>query len=297
MKFKKFGRVACAAAVAGLAVAIPFIAGCNTDHPEAKITIAYDGTEYVLEYKMYRNMYPQTVKHFIELADNNFYDNMIVHDYQTSYWYTGGYQYLEDSYADAYNNGKEDLLDYMEAASKEKAYAELAAPDAGKITPSVYRDLIDGKYSSPLNTLIGEFTNNQHKIEKGELKNSFGALRMFYSAKSGESVDGQRVYMDKNGSPMGVQGEYKYNSATSLFSIQVGTSTSSSSSYCVFAMLKNTDVLTDLRKAISSNGMSTKEVTMYIDNYDEYLGASNNQATYRFAEKALVIKSVDITKY
>ena len=85
MKFKNFGRVLCAVALSGMALAAPMLSGCNTDHPEAKITIEYDGVSYVLEYKMYRNMYPQTVLHFIELADNNFYDNTIIHNYQSTY--------------------------------------------------------------------------------------------------------------------------------------------------------------------------------------------------------------------
>ena len=49
MKFKNFGRVLCAVALSGMALAAPMLSGCNTDHPEAKITIEYDGVSYVLE--------------------------------------------------------------------------------------------------------------------------------------------------------------------------------------------------------------------------------------------------------
>ena len=114
MKFKKFARLICVAALAGAAVAVPLMSGCNTDHPEARITIEYDSVTYVLNYKMYRNMYPQTVKHFIELADNGFYNNTIIHNYQSnsSNWYGGGYRYEESSvegelsYSRAYDEGE-----------------------------------------------------------------------------------------------------------------------------------------------------------------------------------------------
>ena len=295
MAFKKFGKTICAVAIAGVAVAVPLMAGCNTDHPEAKITIEYNEVEYVLNYKMYRNMYPQTVQHFIELADEGFYNDTIIHNNQSSYWYGGGYNYREDdtlSYTAAYEEGKEGLLDYMEAASKEKQYFDLADPAAGKITPSVYKDYIDGNYSDALRTLIGEFSNNQHKIENGALKSSYGCLRMTYTQKD-DAKD--RVYLDKKGSAAGVMGEYRYNSATSLFSVYFGTSETSDSSNCIFAVLKNTETLEDLRSATTSAG--TTSVSLYVDNYDEYVEANTNNVTYYLPEKPIIVRSVEITKY
>ncbi|MDE6690643.1 MAG: hypothetical protein K2K04_01610, partial [Clostridia bacterium] len=89
MKFKKFGRALCICALAGVAAvaSTSFMTACKDGHAEAKITIEYDKTTYVLEYTLYRNMYPQTVQHFIELADSRFYDNTIIHDREGSYWY------------------------------------------------------------------------------------------------------------------------------------------------------------------------------------------------------------------
>jgi len=304
MKFKRLGRVLCAAVIAGAALTVPFMSGCNSDHPKAEITVEFNGATYVLKYKMYRNMYPQTVQHFIELADNGFYKDMIVHDYQTSYWYTGAYSYLENddvSYSEASEDGNELLLDYMDEACKEKEYAELANPENGKITPSVYKNYLSSSgYTEPLDTLIGEFSNNQHKIENGALKQSYGCLKMYYSAKSGDKVDNVKVYLKKTGSAAGVQGDYEYNSATSIFSIQVGSSTSSSAAYCVFATLSNTDVLEDLQDAIKDAGMTSasyNKVTTYIDNYDEYLGSLGNSDEFYVPEQAIVIRSVKITKY
>lgn len=296
MAFKKIGRVICAVALTGTVLAAPMLSACDTDHPEAKITVEFEGISYVLQYKMYRNMYPQTVQHFIELADNGFYDGTIIHNYQVSYWYGGGYGYSETdelSYLQAYAEGKEGLLDYLDAVSKEKEYSVLADPAAGKITPSVYLDYQNGEYVNPLNTLIGEFSTNQHKIENGALKGSYGALRTYYSTKS-DAKDWVRL--DKYGSADGVMGEYRYNSTTSLFSIQVGSSTSSDSNYCIFATLKNTDTLDSLRNALSST-ISTTDTKLYVDNYDHFLDANSNEATYRVPNKAIIVKSVEITKY
>ncbi len=313
MTFKKLRRIIGAVALSGLCAVVPAFCGCNTDHPEAKITVSFDGTEYVLEYKLYRNMYPQTVQHFIELADNGFYDNTFVHNYATSTWFAGGYNYAtqatseteedENAYTAAYNDGVEGFREYLESTSKEKEYATLADPAAGKITPSVYKDLIDGDLSQPLTTLIGEFSNNQHKIDNGALKSSYGCLRMYYSDKKMDSVKNVRVYLDKQGSDKGVMGDYKYNSATSIFSMQVNSTVTTDSSYCIFGVLQDKTSLESLKKAVSdysSKVGSTKfslNVNLYADNYDEYVGANVNEVEYRVTCEPIIIKSVKITKY
>ncbi|MCM1545928.1 MAG: peptidylprolyl isomerase [Clostridiales bacterium] len=299
MKLKRLGRLMCTLALAGAAFAVSTtMAGCNNGHAEAKITIEYDGVSYVLEYTMYRNMYPQTVRHFIELADNKFYDDTIIHDYQTSNWYGGGYSYLngdveadEISYRQSYET--DSLLEYLDAASKYDEYFALADPAKGKITPSVYESISEGKYVNAYRTLIGEFSSNNHKIDNGALKNSYGALKFYYTSISGDEGK-KHMYLDKEGSPFGVQGEYRYNSATSLFSIQTGTSTSSDSTHCIFATLNNTDTLRTLRTAVNKD-YNYEDVSVYVN--DELLGTNKVQATYRIKEKPIIVKSVRITKY
>ena len=164
--------------------------------------------------------------------------------------------------------------------------------------------MIDGRLTEPLNTLIGEFSNNQHKIENGALKSSFGCLRMYYTSKSNvDSAKNERVYLKKEGSPLGVMGSYNYNSATSLFSIQQNQTTTSDSSYCIFGVLQNTDKLTALRTAVSNysskigSSKFTMDISLYVDNRDEYVGANVNEVTYRVTSLPIVIKSVKITKY
>lgn len=314
MAFKKLRRIIGTAAIAGLCALAPALSACSTGHPRVNITVSFQGKEYVLQYKLYRTMYPQTVQHFIELADNGFYNNTIIHNYETTYWYGGGYDYIdsvvgddgeviEDAYSVAFEDGVEGFREYLETASKEKKYETLADPAAGKITPTVYKDLINGNYSQPLNTLIGEFTNNQHKVTNGALKSSFGCLRMYYTPKTMDSVKNVRVYLDKQGSPKGVMGGYNYNSATSLFSIQQNNTTATDSNYCIFGVLMEKKPLTDLRSAVSSASAkigSTKfnlDVNLYVDNRDEYVGANVNEVKYRATCEPIIIKSVKVVKY
>ena len=193
----------------------------------------------------------------------------------------------------------EDRLDFFEATSKEYEYYQLADPAKGKITPSVYLHYENEKYGDPLRTLIGEFSKNQHKIDKGELRRSFGCLSMYYYSKNTDKVSevlgGEPyVYLKKKGSASGVRGEYKYNSATSIFGIQSGSSTSTSSEYCVFGTLKNTTQLTNLVKAV---GSTYKSLTLYVDGYDEIVGKNSTEQTFRVPKTPIVIKSVKITKY
>lgn len=295
MTFKKIRRIACVAALASLTVAVPFMAGCVNSHPEAEITIGYGESEYVLRYKMYRKLYPQTVKHFIELADSGFYDGTIIHDFRTSYWYGGNYSYDEE-YAAAYEGGKAELSDYMEAHSKEASYYELATN--GTLTPTVYTDLIDGQYSQPLTTLIGEFSNNAHKYEDSasEMTRSFGCLATYYSSKP-DSVKNKHVYLDKEGSELGVQGDYRYNCTTSLFSIQVSESTKSKdANYALFGMLQNEDVLTKLKKDVATSTQYT-DVKLYVDSKDHFVSANVDEVEYKLRKEPIKIVSVKITKY
>ncbi|MDE6557802.1 MAG: hypothetical protein K2K39_01725, partial [Clostridia bacterium] len=108
-----------------------------------------------------------------------------------------------------------------------------------------------------------------------------------------------RFYLDKTGAAAGVMGEYRYNSTTSLFTIQTGTSTSTVSDACIFATLKNTDVLTTLKKAVSAeiNSDDKESVKLYVDNWDEVLESNSVEATYSFIREPIIIKSVSITKY
>ena len=292
---KTLKRIAMAVAAAAVLTAVPFMSGCESSHPEAVITISYDGTEYELNYKLYRNMYPQTVRHFIELAESGFYNNTIIHNYSgSSYMYGGGYSY-SDTYETDYDEGELGMLDYFEINSKEAEYYNLAI-NTDTLTPSVYRDNIDGRYIDALPTVIGE-VGETHVIQNGELTGSFGALRMYYSDKSFDDDFDDTVYLDKDGNDDAViMADYEQHSATSLFSIQTSSS-SGSSDYCIFGQLIETQALTDLISAIESDTVTVSDVP--IDTRDELLGEADvaNFEDFTVTALPIIVVSVEITRY
>lgn len=278
--------------------------GCSieTKHPEVKITVEFNSNTYELEYKMYRNMYPQTVKHFIELADAGFYDNTVIHNYTSTDIFGGGYSYDKEEYASAVSGNH--LGDYFsnDDICLEDKYDELFAQNI--LTASVYRSV---DLSKPLKTLMGEFSNNiDQEIENGALTAGYGTLKMFYYGK--ETT--QQVYVTPNSSQV-ITANYKYNCATSLFMMQVGTSTNySAASYCVFAKITDTDALDDLVKAISdcvddNYGSDTSDFTettnVLVDNNDDFSNKTITDkgisSTFNVPKTAIVIKSVSVTKY
>ena len=325
MSFKKLGRIICGLAMAASISAAAVLSGCTieTKHPRAEITIEFNGTEYVIEYTLYRNMYPQTVRHFIELADAGFYDNTIIHDYTSTDWLGGGYNYIADEYESAIEGG--DIASYLsgddedegtstEIASKEVEYAGLAS----SLTATVYTDYyIDSKdnmqvdTSTAYYTLRGEFEANGHIIDNGALSGSLGSLKMYYYSDlvytTSEASAMVYVKTSKNETQML---SYKYNSATSLFSIQVSSSTSySASSYCTFGELRNDDAedtLNDLLDAIDDyisdncdgdddNFVQTSDYVT-VNTYDNtYVDALT--VKYDVPVEPIIIKSVKITKY
>ena len=293
---KTLKRIAVGVAALSVLCAVPFMAGCDSSHPEAQITISYDGTEYVLNYKLYRNMYPQTVQHFIELADAGFYNNTIIHSYESSYFYGGGYSYnvegYESDYATDYEEGEGAMREYFEANSKENAYYQMYLNN--QLTPSVARDWTEDRgYIDWLPTVIGE-VGETHVIQNGALTGGFGALRMYYSDKDLEA--GDEVYIDKQDSPDGICVDYEQHSATSMFSIQTSTS-SGSSDYCIFGQLIETDSLTELTGAISE-GSTLSVSNVSIDNYDQIIGGRYaNTDEYTVTSIPIIVVSVEITKY
>ncbi|MCD8372973.1 MAG: peptidylprolyl isomerase [Clostridia bacterium] len=322
MKFKKLARALCIGALAATVGGAAAMSGCaiETNHPRAKITIEFNDETYTLSYTLYRNMYPVTVRHFIELAKAGFYDNTIIHDYGSNDWYGGGYSYVSEtnadediySYGDSYSDSSMD--EYLEDNDLESAYLKLF--NDGNLTASVYTDYsgFDKNDDMQVNdedayhTLYGEFSSNNHTIANGELTNTFGNLKMYYTAKVIEDDAAAQVYVKTNKKEVLVA-DYKYNSATSLFAIQVGESSSLSyTSYATFAELSNdtsVDNLNDLLDAIDDyisdnynddNNKFTTGVDVYTDNIEQ-IASPATAVSYTVTAKPIIIKSVKITKY
>lgn len=299
---KKFKCAIATAALASLFTfsAVGLTACSSSDHPQATITISFNDVTYDIEYTLYRNMYPQTVQHFIELADEGFYNNMIVHDYKSSDLFTGAYSYNEED--TTYTSST--FGEYLENNYKEEEYCKLF--NDGKLTPSVYKSVsYDSKGNetvsaeNALPTLIGEFTDNNHNIEKNPLSAKVGALKMYYYDKGS---DNEKVII-KNWSDQVLTQDYKYNCATSVFAMQIGSSSYNSSKYCVFAELKNDsarDKLDALIEAIdeykeSESSKFSTSIATYVDKLDTY--NPNIEVSFTMTSLPIIIKSVRLTKY
>ncbi|HBN12860.1 MAG TPA: hypothetical protein DD415_04505 [Clostridiales bacterium] len=305
-------------ALAGLVGVSAATSACTvkTKHPRVKISISFLEETYDVEYTLYRNMYPQTVQHFIELADGGFYDNTIIHDYKNNDWLGGAYSYnavvtsgdneIQTDYSAAYTSGS--LAEYLENNCKEAAYYDMF--EAGKFTPSVFKRTVYNDKGDPevdsadaLATLIGEFSENDHKIESGALSASYGALKMMYYEKG----DSNQKVTIKNSFGELLEHDYRYNCATSVFTMQMGNSTSySATKYCVFGELRNdsakkalqslTDAIADYVDTISK---FTTTVDTKVDTLDRFAEDDGRDIEKQFTLTSvpLIVKTVEVTKY
>ncbi len=275
----------------------------ETSHPKAQITFEFNSKQYVIEYKLYRNMYPQTVRHFIELANEGFYNDMVVHNYATNDWFTGGYSYdAEDYAAKSVNAGA--FAEYFDAHNKEDEYYELF--NANKLTSSVYGNVAyDGNKQKvedkdKLPVVMGEFKNNiQQGIANGALTAEFGSLKMFYYTK--ETT--RKVYVTPTKDQIS-QADYKNNCATSLFAVQTGTTSSyNATKYTVFATLLSFDLFNDLLDDIKEyfeDKDDTVRVTVEVDKNESFSEKDADKAIEQQFEALttpLIVKSVKITRY
>lgn len=285
----KFGKLRKFLVTASLALAVGVsasTAACaiETKRPRARITFEFvtgdTAKEYVIDYDLYRNMYPNTVKHFIELSKAGFYDNTVIHDYETGEWYTGMYSYEKDAYTSAVAGDSGSIGEYFANHSKESEYLKLF--NDNKLTPTVYANadfktdkngnivyvdkngkpvsgdtagassvrIINNDYIMP--SLIGEFKNNvQQTINNGALSATAGSLKMFYyPANSSDGASKSKVFVQPPKSAV-MQADSKYNCATSAFTVQVGSSTNSENNYCVFGKVRKQDDLDELKNAVA----------------------------------------------
>lgn len=294
---KPFGKV-CSVVLAVLlllGVAFAFV-GCESDYPQIRITLTFvdddadtDDT-YVLNYRLNRKMYKQTVNHYIELIDAGFYDGTVIHDYRSDRMVGGGYTYEDTENADYLN-------DLVSLAGQY---------DALDLTPSVWAD---SSYSEALNTLYGETTANGLDIDgDGGYSNETGALGTYtYLTRSDLPSENPMVYAHatKDNSDRTVR--YQYNSVTSLFYLYTGSDASADSNYCVFGVLADDDSRTrfdELLSAIDAYETALEENDeTFTDTTDMRIDDPMAEFGYYDAEftvpvhTAIVITSVKVTSY
>ena len=283
---KTLKKVGCTAlALCTLAVGAVSFTACTTDRPEVEMQLSFNGKTYTLQYTLYRKYAPNTVNHFLTLAENEFYDGLCVHNYAVdSMMYTGAYTYDEN----VAENGGLVKRDYY---AKAQAIGD-------KFPVSVW---LDQNKQTPTYTLYGEFEENNYTIKNGSfLSQSFGALTMYYTKKT----EGKDVYVQKVINGEVVSKDYAKNSATSQFSISLKTA-AADKDYCTFATLNNTDVLQSLTTAVqdfannydADQGSFTVNQTIVVDEDDHFFGEAGLKETYETPEKPIVIEYVRVKKY
>ena len=158
----------------GMVASLTMFSACTTNRPQVEIHISFNGESYTLAYRLYRKLAPSTVQHFIELAENGYYDGLCVHDYQAdSRMYTGGYTY--DANVSA--NGGLVEKNYFETVSvlgREGPLARVRHEDTGRVLWTVASRLWqkDGKSHA-------ETTDYALSVEEGDL------LRVVYQTPRG----------------------------------------------------------------------------------------------------------------
>lgn len=305
-KIKRGLCVACAGVTAVLS-AFAFTA-CQSSWPKITINIQFNNKNYSLEYRLYGKFFPQTVKHFTELAEKGFYDGLCIHDYATEGMYTGGY---------TYNTETKTLVD--------KNYFEWAS--AQNLTQTVYEPAKDGEAPTKgLNTLVGEFSANNYEIENNDKKygsKKEGALVMYYynsTNVSGMKDSTQNVSVRRNTKRTDVTGDarwydyrsYMYNSATSLFYISAsGSGSSVESNYCVFGELYNDDaedeydaLIAAIDKYIDDNALDDDEFVEEVkksilstgDTYSDPYYVEKITTTFEVPVEPIIITSIKVNR-
>jgi cyclophilin family peptidyl-prolyl cis-trans isomerase len=263
------------------------LTACETAKPEVEMTVEFNGESYTLEYVLYRNTAPQTVQHFLWLADNGYYDGLCVHDYEENKrLYTGAYTAAESA-SDA------DGLVYKKYFDTIKGYKNY-----GEFPVSVWADR---EQTTPTYTLKGEFSKNGVTVESGALKETFGSLTMYYYPIAEESIAEKDVYMLRADDGTASKCDYQYNYTTSMFYISLTSTTITNQGYCTFATLAEDSVeeLKSLQEAIKE--YTYKEFvdskTVLVAQDDPLVGSLALDVKVSVPKTPIIIKNVKVTKF
>ncbi|MBR7099595.1 MAG: peptidylprolyl isomerase [Clostridia bacterium] len=284
---------------------------CTSANPKVTLTVSFNSKTYKIEYKLYRKFFPQTVQHFIELAESGYYDGLCFHDYQDSVgMFTGGYEYDAAQAGDPETRGlvEREYFSYLEEHNVE-------------LTQTVYKPVAAGKVPTEgTNTVVGEFKSNHYEIENndkkyGSLKD--GALVMYYTDKS--EADSTQVTVKRNSKTAQVGDDwekdaewystkgYAKNSATSLFYISSVTENAVNQDYCVFgepyneaAQEKYEELMTAITKYIKDveangeNSFVQETEPMLVDTEDWFYRSYKLEATYKVPMAPIILTSVKV---
>lgn len=263
------------------------LTACETANPEVEITIEFEGKPYTLDYILYREIAPQTVAHFLWLADNGYYDGLCVHDYENNKrLHTGAYTVATSS-SDA------DGLVYK------KYYETIAGFDNyGDFPVSVW---MDKEQNTPTYTLKGEFSTNGVTVATGALSETFGSLTMYYYPIAEESIAEKDVYMLRADGDGVSKCDYQYNYTTSMFYISLSSTTVTNSAYCTFAKLSEDSV--DELKSLQ-NELKDYEYKEFVNGVNTLVGQDDPlisslalEVKVNVPTTPIIIKSVKVNKF
>ncbi|MBQ9117672.1 MAG: peptidylprolyl isomerase [Clostridia bacterium] len=285
---KTLKKLGCAAlAACSLAVGAFAFTGCTTDRPELEIQLSFNGETYTLEYTLYRKYAPNTVNHFLALAENGYYDGLCVHDYVAGdKMQLGAYSYDETQE----ENGGLVYKPYFDTVKTYQDFPVSVWADKAKTTPTY--------------TVYGEFKNNEFTVEKGDfLRQEFGALTMIYNANI--PVDSAEVWVQRVDGNGVSRKDYVNNSATSRFTISLRSTVDYN--YCTFAMLDDDSVSTlkSLKSALEEHASEYDESNAFTQTKELEVGEDDVlldnekvlKETYRIPSVPIVIEYVKVNKY
>lgn len=319
----------CSTAAIGF-VSLAAFTACDTNYPEVTITYEFNGETYEVDYILTRKGAPQTVQHFIELADAGYYEDTVIHNYVESgtFLYGGGYTW--DPLAEDAHGGlvEKDYWKEVRRLEEEKNITFTQTVFArGRDMSGYLADLesdslsytVKGKsYGAedeeiPLYTLHGEFSDNgAYGNSKSYSHNRQGTLGMYYTDKGTNNVevrvvrrDGGADNVDKDPYDTSV---YKTNGATSLFYTftGAGSRTDLDSSYTAFGRTKDYSQMQALLTAIGEyadgldeNDSFTESQSVLVNQYDPIDTARNAKIslTYDVPTVPIYIRSVKVKKY
>ena len=304
------------------ATAAAMFAGCDTNYPEVTITYEFRGEEYAVDYTLTRKGAPQTVQHFIELADTGYYDGTVIHDYQTNgtFLYGGAYTMEDgelkekDYWTELRNYEKEHGFKYSQTVfANGKDMANYIAERGGY---SVAGENFTAESARvPLYTLHGEFSSNGVTVNSKAYQHSKGVLGMYYTAKGSDATSVRTVRSDggaNNDNEAEQEGaRYKTNCATSIFYTYTGEGNRSDldGDYVAFGMAKDYSQIQTLIEAINDysaslvdeegQGLFTTSQTVLANQYDpiDLVRNAKIYAEYNVPVEPITIKSVKVTTY
>lgn len=283
---KIFKKMICGILAAVSVFGCATLTACETANPEVEMKVEFNGETYTFDYVLYRGTAPQTVQHFLWLADNGYYDGLCVHDYENNRLYTGAYSVAE-SQNDA--NG----LVYKKYFDTIKGFGNY-----GEFPVSVWSDK---DQTTPTYTLKGEFAENGVTVESGALKETFGSLTMHYYGITEESIAQKDVYMLRADGNAASKCDYMYNYTTSMFYISMTSATVGNDNFCTFATIDedSVDELKRLQDAIKEFDYNefVDSTTILIGEDDPLVGSLALDVKVNVPKTPIVIKSVKVTKF